>query len=78
GSGSRSGAWDPAGLSVPTLIVHGPDDRLAPWDISSRLAEARPDLVSLHVVRHAPHAAMWNADPEGYEEALRRFLTPLM
>ncbi|POX42340.1 alpha/beta hydrolase, partial [Streptomyces sp. Ru71] len=37
-----------------------------------------PDLVALHTVAHAPHAAMWNADPEGYEEALRRFLTPLM
>ncbi|MFK0223099.1 alpha/beta hydrolase family protein [Streptomyces vinaceus] len=69
---------DPAALRVPVLIFHGPDDTLAPWGPSRRLAEARPDLVTLRTVREAGHGAMWNADPAGYEEALRRFLTPLM
>lgn len=68
----------PATLHVPTLIFHGPDDTLAPWIASRRLAARRPDLVALHVVPDAPHAAMWNADPARYEETLRRFLTPLM
>lgn len=68
----------PARLTVPTLVLHGPDDTVAPWETSQALAESRPDLVTLHTVPDAPHAAMWNADPEGYEEALRRFLTPLM
>ncbi|MGW2519587.1 alpha/beta hydrolase [Streptomyces sp. NPDC001617] len=67
-----------ARLTVPTLILHGPDDTLAPWAHSRRLADAHPHLVALHTVRQAPHAAMWNADPKAYEEALRRFLTPLM
>ncbi|MGR3933632.1 alpha/beta hydrolase [Streptomyces sp. BRA346] len=71
-------AADPESLPVPTLIVHGPGDTLAPWGASRELAAARPELVTLHPVRHAPHAAMWNADPRGYEEALRRFLTPLI
>lgn len=62
----------------PTLIFHGPDDTVAPWDLSRRLAATHADRVALHTVRHAPHAAMWNADPDAYEEALRRFLTPLM
>ncbi|GGW86348.1 alpha/beta hydrolase [Streptomyces lomondensis] len=66
------------GLSVPTLVFHGPDDTVAPWQLSRRLADARPDFVALHTVRNAPHGAMWNADPQAYEEALRRFLTPLM
>lgn len=65
-------------LTVPTLIIHGPEDEVAPWTHSRRLAELRPDLVALHTVPHAPHAAMWNADPKEYEERLRRFLTPLM
>ncbi|MET9800055.1 hypothetical protein [Streptomyces sp. NPDC006368] len=68
----------PDGLRVPTLILHGPDDHLAPWEGSRELAVRRPDLVTLHPVRRAPHAAMWNADPNRYEEALRRFLTPLL
>ena len=68
----------PTALHVPTLVLHGPDDALAPWQQSRELAARRPDLVTLHPVPRAPHAAMWNADPAGYEEALRRFLTPLM
>lgn len=63
---------------MPALIVHGPDDAVAPWGLSRRLAARRPDLVTLHTVAGAPHGAMWNADPAAYEEALRRFLTPLM
>ncbi|MGW7005649.1 alpha/beta hydrolase [Streptomyces sp. NPDC054933] len=73
-----SGSADPALLSVPTLIMHGPGDTLAPWRASRDFAERRPKLVTLHTVPDAEHQAMWNADPVGYEEALRRFLTPLM
>ncbi|MFG2984538.1 alpha/beta hydrolase family protein [Streptomyces sp. NPDC048258] len=74
----RAPGSDPGALRVPVLIFHGPDDTLAPWAPSRRLAAARPDLVTLHTVREAGHGAMWNADPAGYEETLRRFLTPLM
>ncbi|WEO98216.1 alpha/beta fold hydrolase [Streptomyces sp. FXJ1.172] len=69
---------DPDLLTVPTLIFHGPDDQVAPWEYSRRLAARRPDLVALHTVAGAPHAAMWNADPQGYQERLRRFMTPLV
>ncbi|WP_328971002.1 alpha/beta hydrolase [Streptomyces sp. NBC_00239] len=71
-------AADPAGLRVPVLIFHGPGDTFAPWGLSRELAASRPGLVSLHPVADAPHGAMWNASPAAYEEALRRFLTPLM
>ncbi|WP_129312121.1 alpha/beta fold hydrolase [Streptomyces sp. L2] len=65
-------------LAVPTLILHGPGDAVAPWEYSRRMAAHQPHLVALHTVPHAPHGAMWNPDPEGYEERVRRFLTPLM
>ncbi|WP_031072500.1 alpha/beta hydrolase [Streptomyces sp. NRRL S-118] len=71
-------AADADGLRVPTLLLHGPDDHLAPWQGSRELAARRPDLVTLHAVPEAPHGAMWNADPHRYEETLRRFLTPLL
>ncbi|MCC3772431.1 alpha/beta hydrolase [Streptomyces sp. UNOC14_S4] len=71
-------ATDPSRLTGPVLLVHGPDDTLAPWGRSRELVARRPDLIHLRAVRHAPHAAMWNASPAAYEEALRRFLTPLM
>jgi pimeloyl-ACP methyl ester carboxylesterase len=69
---------EPAKLAVPTLIFHGPDDTIAPWRYSRQLAALRGDLVTLHTVAGAGHQAMWNADPDSYEEVLRRFLTPLM
>ncbi|MGW2865111.1 alpha/beta hydrolase [Streptomyces sp. NPDC001205] len=71
-------AIDPRALKVPTLVFHGPEDTLAPWGPSRELAARRPELITLHTVAQAPHASMWNADPSRYEEALRRFLTPLM
>ncbi|MFD0268473.1 alpha/beta hydrolase family protein [Streptomyces sp. NPDC127106] len=77
-AGHRRPGEDAGALHVPVLIFHGPDDTIAPWEPSRRLAAARPDLVTLRTVRDAPHGAMWNADPHAYEEALRRFLTPLM
>ncbi|MEU6215910.1 alpha/beta fold hydrolase [Streptomyces sp. NPDC047022] len=73
-----SAAVDPARLRMPVLVFHGPDDTIAPWGPSRRLAESRRDLVSLQTVPHASHGAMWNVDPGAYEEAMRRFLTPLM
>ncbi|MFD4791032.1 alpha/beta hydrolase [Streptomyces sp. NPDC058459] len=65
-------------LAVPTLIIHGPDDTIAPWADSRRLAARQPGLISLHPVPEAPHSAMWNTDPTAYEDLLRRFLTPLL
>ncbi|MET9505715.1 alpha/beta fold hydrolase [Streptomyces sp. NPDC006622] len=75
---SADGVADPAVPAVPTLVLHGPDDTVAPWEASRRFAARSPGLVTLHPVPHAPHGAMWNPDPAAYEEALRRFLTPLM
>jgi uncharacterized protein len=69
---------DASALDVPALLLHGPDDTVASWQRSRELAAARGEFVRLHPVPQAPHAAMWNADPEAYEEQLRRFLTPLM
>ncbi|MFD5159008.1 alpha/beta hydrolase [Streptomyces hawaiiensis] len=78
-SGDRVAGPAPSdGPRVPALVFHGPDDTVAPWQLSRRLAAARPDAVALRTVGNAPHGAMWNADPKAYEEALRRFLTPLM
>ncbi|GAA2277452.1 alpha/beta fold hydrolase [Streptomyces atrovirens] len=74
----RPGALHLDRIAVPTQIFHGPDDTVAPWRFSRRLAADHPDTIALHTVRGAPHGAMWNADPEACEEALRRFLTPLM
>ncbi|WP_406204779.1 alpha/beta hydrolase [Kitasatospora sp. NBC_01560] len=69
---------DGTDLRVPTLVLHGPDDPVAPWRAAARLAGRRPDVVSLQGVPGGDHAALWNADPAAYEELLRRWLTPFL
>ncbi|MFG2822102.1 alpha/beta hydrolase [Kitasatospora sp. NPDC048365] len=65
-------------LHAPTLLLHSPSDSIAPFAAARRLAARREDLVSLQPVPDGEHAALWNADPDRYTEALRRFLTPLL
>ncbi|GAA4939914.1 hypothetical protein GCM10023238_01900 [Streptomyces heliomycini] len=65
-------------IAVPTQIFHGPDDTVAPWRSSAASPPDHPNTITLHTVRGASHGAMWNADPQTYEEALRRFPHPLM
>ncbi|MFJ9774069.1 alpha/beta hydrolase family protein [Kitasatospora sp. NPDC101157] len=67
-----------ADLRVPTLVLHSPDDRFAPFATVERLAAARPDVVNLQRFPGARHAALWNSAPEHYTELLRRWLTPLL
>ncbi|MFB7614140.1 alpha/beta hydrolase [Kitasatospora sp. NPDC056181] len=69
---------DGTDLRVPTLVLHGPDDPVAPWRAAARLAGRRSDVVSLQPVPGGDHAALWNADPARYEEQLRRWLTPFL
>ncbi|MFI6350894.1 alpha/beta hydrolase family protein [Streptomyces sp. NPDC050560] len=64
--------------ALPTLVIHGPGDHIAPFGPSRRFAERPGALTGLHTVYDAAHAAMWNAAPERYEETLRRFLVPLL
>ncbi|MET9398189.1 alpha/beta hydrolase [Kitasatospora sp. NPDC002965] len=69
---------DGTDLRVPTLVLHGPDDPVAPFRAAERLAGRRPDVVNLQAFPGGDHAALWNTDPERYEETLRRWLTPFL
>lgn len=65
---------DSSWLTVPTLVFHGDDDLKVPVSLSRSLAADHPDTVTLHVIEGAGHVESWNADPAGYERALRTFL----
>ncbi len=64
-------------LRVPTLVFHGTDDRRVPISTSRRLAEEAPALVTLVETPDAGHVMSWNADRDGYEVTLRRWLSEL-
>jgi len=64
-------------FDVPILLFHGDRDETVPVESSEAFAEARPDLVTYQRVLGADHVESWNIDPEGYREAVERFLLKL-
>ncbi|MCU1475951.1 MAG: alpha/beta fold hydrolase [Subtercola sp.] len=62
-------------VAWPVLILHSDDDGFVPSTASRKLAEARPDLVTLVPFSVAKHVRLWNYDPEKYTTAIRSWLT---
>ncbi len=67
---------DTGWVQVPTLVLHGDDDRTVPLATSEELAAAEPDLVTLEVY-DAGHVEAYNSDPERYDDEVRGFLRSL-
>lgn len=61
-------------LDVPILLFHGTADQDVPVATSDELAAARPDLVTYLRADGVGHVRSWNADPDAYEDAVRRFV----
>jgi pimeloyl-ACP methyl ester carboxylesterase len=59
---------------VPILIFHGAADDTVWIGHSRRLAQERPDLVSLATFPQAGHVESWNVDRTRYEAILTAFL----
>jgi alpha-beta hydrolase superfamily lysophospholipase len=64
-------------LSLPMLILHSDDDGYVPSAPSRRLAERRPDLVTLVPFAVARHTKLWNYDPARWNAAILAWLTGL-
>ncbi len=61
-------------IKVPTLVFHGSADLRVPVSVGRDLASAAPHLITYHETPDAGHVMSWNADSEGYERRLTRFL----
>lgn len=64
-------------IDFPMLVFHGSDDSTVPIDVSSRLREERPDLVTLVAIDGAEHVQSWNDNPVRYGDAVVGFLESL-
>lgn len=62
-------------LRHPVLILHSDDDGFVPSEASHRLANARPDLVELHVFDTARHTKLWNYDQDRWTVAIEDWLS---
>ncbi|GAA3903018.1 alpha/beta hydrolase family protein [Microbacterium invictum] len=63
-----------AELRHPILILHSDDDGFVPSSASHDLAQARPDLVELHVFDVARHTKLWNYDQQRWTQAITAWL----
>ncbi len=64
-----------AELTHPILLMHSKDDQFVPHGPSLKLAQLRPDLVSLKTFTNAGHTREPNVDPEGFAQAVSDFVT---
>ena len=64
-------------LSLPILILHSDDDGFVPSAPSRRLAERRPDIVTLVPFSVARHTKLWNYDPAAWNGAILAWLNQL-
>jgi len=67
----------PTRVKVPTLLIHGSADAVAPVWISDRFADAHRDSVRYLRVQGAGHTLAWNVVPETYERTVTDFLRSL-
>lgn len=61
-------------ISHRLLVVHSADDEFVPIGPSRRLAEARPDLVTLEEWQVARHCKEWNTDSPRWERVVGEFV----
>ncbi len=61
-------------LRLPMLVIHSVDDELVPAGPSLRLAQRRPDLVTLPPWSGARHTKEWNVAPERWEREVSEFV----
>lgn len=64
------------GLRVPVLIHASADDTYVPWGGSLRVAQLRPELVTLREAA-GEHVKLWNVDPGAWERATEEFVRTL-
>lgn len=62
-----------AGLTTPTLILHGTRDSSAPVRLSQAVRDRRPDIVTLETFA-ADHTLAWNFDPERWRSVVKAWL----
>lgn len=59
---------------VPILILHGDDDRYVPCEMSQRVQQANPQMVTRYTVPTAGHGIAYLVDTPFYKEKVKEFL----
>lgn len=60
-------------LKVPTLVLHGTEDKSSPFEVAARLRALRPDLLRLESF-DADHTMTWNSDPDRWRRTVSQFV----
>ena len=63
--------------TVPILIVHGESDSLVPYEMSKKLHDANPEMVTLEIFKNADHGLSFIEDSPRYNKAIKDFVDKL-
>lgn len=72
--GSSSAVEAVRGSKLPTLLIHGEDDRFVPCEMSRQIYDACGAVKRLETFPNAAHAMCYMADPVRYETVITDFL----
>ena len=63
--------------TVPILIVHGESDSLVPYEMSKKLHDANPEMVTLEIFKNADHGLSFIEDSPRYNKVIKDFVDKL-
>lgn len=63
-------------IAVPTLVIHGDDDRIVPFEAAGKHTAKLIKGAHLHVVKRGPHCVIWTHADEINSELLRFLARP--
>ena len=59
---------------IPILLIHGNEDRFVPCEMSRKIREANPEMVTIELFPGAGHGLSCMVDPERYETLVKEFI----
>ena len=59
---------------IPILLIHGADDNFVPADMSAKIAEANPEMITRYTFPGADHALSYMVDTTRYRKLVTEFV----
>ena len=56
------------------MLIHGDEDRFVPCEMSRKIREANPEMVSIELFPGAGHGLSYMVDRERYETLVKEFI----
>ena len=65
-------------MQIPTIIIHGDDDRFVPCEMSEIISNANPKYIKRYVFEGAGHGICYLKDNEKYNKIVKNFIDEIL